>query len=205
MVTFVPVEDNYWFGVLALILPVWIYLVLIDFGGIEWARGYQFPVFFLYFALPLEPLIYEWADTHLQELTADLAYVFLHLTGFPVEYWNDHTLYSKVFYVIVDETCAGMNMIVSLFMYAIVFTWLFRLKARSWIFPLGCVLPLALVSNGVRVAFIYVLGVKGGTELAMGYWHELSGFVAFLPTLLGVYLVTSLTQRRCASTKQKHA
>ena len=69
-------------------------------------------------------------------------------------------------------------------------------------FPLGCVLPLALLSNGVRVAFIYVLGVKGGTELAMGHWHELSGFFAFLPTLLGVYLVTSLTHLRFDATKK---
>lgn len=205
VVTFGRIEDHYWFGILALILPLWVYVALIDFGGVEWARAYRFPVFFLYFSLPVEPLIYVWADTFLQELTADLAYVFLNSTGFPVKYWNAHTLYSNAFYVIVDETCAGMNMIVSLFMYAVVFAWLFRLKVRTWIFPLGCVLPLALFSNGVRVAFIYVLGVKGGTELAMGHWHELSGFFAFLPTLLGVYLVTSLTHLRCDASKEQHA
>ena len=77
VVTFGRIEDHYWFGVLALILPVWVYVVLIDFGGVEWARAYRFPVFFLYFSLPVEPLIYGWADTFLQELTADLAYVFL--------------------------------------------------------------------------------------------------------------------------------
>ena len=82
VVTFARIEDHYWFGVLALILPVWVYVGLIDFGT-EWARAYRFPVFFLYFSLPVEPLIYGWADTFLQELTADSRMSFYIRPAFP--------------------------------------------------------------------------------------------------------------------------
>lgn len=181
-----------WMFVVAVFWPIWVLVLIVGTVGLDSAQKLTFPILFLWFCLPFEPYLYDALDGPLQASTTDIAVWLLGVFGYPVQYWNEYTFYTSDFYIIVDETCSGMNMIIALTMYALIFGWVTRHRILNRLLLVSCVLPLALLSNGMRVAAIYLLGLYGGEELATGFWHDGSGVVAFMPTLLGIYAAGEL-------------
>ncbi|MGB0647151.1 MAG: exosortase/archaeosortase family protein [Bradymonadia bacterium] len=194
---------EWWFGICALLWPLWVLALIQEGWGKTLRVKLNFPVLFLWFAFPIEPLLYDVLDTPLQEVTTDISVNVLSVLGYQTKYWNPHTFYSNDFYIIVDETCSGMNLLVTLFMYALIFGWIARHDLRQRLLLCLSVVPLALFSNGLRVAAIYLLGLYGGTEAATGIWHEGSGVLAFLPTLIGIYALSSFLRRLDATSMRK--
>lgn len=191
-----------WFGFLTACWPLWC-LAVVEMGfGPDRRAQLTFPVLFLWCALPFEPYFYGLLDTPLQEITADVAVCLLDLFGYETLYWNAHTFYSETFYIIVDETCSGMNLLVTLFMYALIFGWATRQTLIHRLSLVLSVIPLAICSNGVRVAAIYLLGFYGGESVAKGFWHDGSGVVAFFPTLIAIYGLGEWMRRRTAKSSR---
>ncbi|MEZ4468624.1 MAG: exosortase/archaeosortase family protein [bacterium] len=180
------------------LLPVAFFAWLWGWLGLGHARLLAVPVGFSAFALPWEYFLRARLDVPLQIWSADIAQLLLGLTGHPVRIWNDYTIYDARFYVIVNETCSGMNMLVTLAMYTLVFGWVAQpsLRARGLLFLL--VLPLALLANGARVAGIHLMGLYGGVELAMGPWHTRSAYLIFLPVFWFLFVVNQALLRRAA-------
>lgn len=184
----------------AIVLPpavaAWIW------GAYGWQRAValSMPVLFAWFALPWEHFLRP-LDVPLQELSASIAHDLLNLAGYGVAYWNAHTIYSRDFYVIVNETCSGMNMLVTLSMYTLIFAWITLRRVAHRLALVALVVPLALLANGVRVAAIYLMGVYGGLELAMGFWHTGSAYLIFLPVFWFLYVVSRALTRRAAATR----
>jgi len=167
-------------------------------GHLGWARAraYLFPVGFTLFALPWEAFLRGSLDTPLQAWSTDIAVMLLGLAGYPVRWWNEITLYSDAYYVIVNETCSGMNMLVTLTMYALVFGWVAQPRIRNRILLIVLVFPLAMLANGTRVGVIYLLGHYGGRTLADGFWHTGSAYLIFLPVFWFLYVVNGALLRR---------
>ena len=174
-------------------------------GAFGWSRALQLtlPLTFLFFALPWEHFLRDLIDAPLQAWTADIALQFLEVIGYHLHYWNDHTIYTEKYYVIVNETCSGMNLLVTLTMYILIFGWLTQPEIKHRILLLFLVFPLAMLANGLRVATIYLLGHYGGNELADGFWHTGSAYVLFLPVFWFVYVVNNALLRRSYDAVQK--
>ena len=80
-------------------------------------------------------------------------------------------------------------------MYALIFGWATRRTIAQRAILVLSVIPLALCSYGARVAAIYLLGFYGGESVAKGAWHDGSGILAFLPTLIVIYGLGELMGR----------
>lgn len=180
----------------ALPVAVWAWI----WGVFGWRRAaqYMLPVFFGWFALPWEYFLRA-LDRPLQIVTTDIAHSGLNALGWKVLYWNELTIYSWDYYVIVNETCSGMNMLMTLSMYTIVFAWVTQPRLLNRVLLLLLTMPLALLANGLRVAIIYLLGVYGGDDLAMGFWHTGSAYIVFLPVFWFLYVVGNVLRRRFAT------
>lgn len=109
--------------------------------------------------------------------------------------WDDYTLYTPEFYLIINETCAGVNLLLSSALYAAGFTWAVGGTGRAALFLVLVSLPLSLAANAARIALIFALGCYGGVELAMGPWHEGSAYVTQAPVLLGLAWVEGRLRR----------
>ena len=79
-----------------------------------------------------------------------------------------------------------------------IYGWATRQTLAHRLNLLLCVVPLAICSNGIRVAAIYLLGFYGGESVATGFWHDGSGVLAFLPTLFAIYVLGEWMRRRAA-------
>ncbi|MCB9547307.1 MAG: exosortase/archaeosortase family protein [Myxococcales bacterium] len=184
--------------VVGALLPVAFFAWLWGWLGLGRARLLAVPVGFTAFALPWEYFLRARIDVPLQIWSADVAKLLLDLSGHPVRIWNEYTIYDARFYVIVNETCSGMNMLVTLAMYTLVFGWVAQPSLRSRLLLFLLVVPLALLANGARIAGIHLMGLYGGQELAMGPWHTRSAYLIFLPVFWFLFVVNQALLRRAA-------
>jgi exosortase len=174
-----------------------------SWGLLGWSRAkaLTLPILFAWFALPWEHFLRRSLDTPLQSWTADISFQLLSVAGYPMRYWKDYTIWSDAYYVIVNETCSGMNMLVTLSMYTLIFGWIAQPSFRNRLLLLTLVVPLAMLANGVRVAVIYLLGHYGGREWADGFWHTGSAYVIFLPVFWFLYVINGALTRRWAAAR----
>ena len=62
-------------------------------------------------------------------------------------YYNEHTIDSEPYYVIVNETCSGINMVVALTMYTSSSWAVSHMKTRWGLMAL--IFPVAMLANGI--------------------------------------------------------
>lgn len=176
-------------------LPAMAYGVLSRARGPQVAGRYLFPLAFTLFALPWERFLRE-LDAPLQIISARLGVFLLGLFGFELRWWNEYTFWDDSYYLIINETCSGMNMLMTLTMYGLVFGWVTLTSLPQRAALLLAVAPLALAANGVRVAVIWFMGHVGGDALAMGFWHTGSAYLIFLPVFWLLAVWARLLRRR---------
>ena len=63
-------------------------------------------------------------DGTLQRASAVVAYHALTLAGYSITWWDEVTLVEPDYWVVVNETCSGMNLILTLAVYPRVYGWL---------------------------------------------------------------------------------
>lgn len=170
--------------------------------GIGKAKALLFPVAFSWFALPYEYFLRRSIDIPLQIWSADISAALLRLADYPIRMWNEFTIYTHEFYVIVNETCSGMNMIITLSMYTLIFGWATQPSMRNRILLILLVFPTAMLANGVRISVIYLMGHHGDQELAMGPWHTRSAYLIFLPVFWFIYVVNNALTRRFVAARR---
>ena len=144
----------------------------------------HYPLSFALFTLPWEAVLRNYDDT-LQRISTDIAVYLLDLIDWlkfseiiQVAYWDAITIYSDRFYLIINETCAGVNLLLSMSIYALGYAWLMKCTVkRSWLL-VAYMMPLCLLFNGLRICLIFCLGHFGDQALATGPWHEGSAYIS---------------------------
>ena len=167
--------------------------------GAQKALSIALPLSFLLLVLPWEYYLRSNAQLTLQAWTADLSILLLERLGYAVWHYNSFTIDSDRYYLIVNETCSGINMLVALIMYTLVFTWMARSHWKTRLSLLALVFPIAMLINTLRVTCIYLLGYYGGVEWADGFWHTGSAYVLFIPIFLVLYLLNRTFNARFQS------
>lgn len=178
------------------LLPVMVGAWIWGTAGWAKAKALAFPIGFSLFALPYEHFLRRSVDVPLQIWSADIAALLLRLADYPIRIWREFTIYTEEFYVIVNETCSGMNMIITLSMYVLIFGWATQPSIRNRIYLVLLIFPTAMLANGVRIAVIYLMGHHGDQALAMGPWHTRSAYLIFLPVFWFIYVVNNALTRR---------
>ena len=186
-------------------LPILVWAWIWGTAGYGVAKALAFPIGFTWFALPYEHFLRRSVDIPLQIWSADIAALLLRLADYPIRIWREFTIYTDEFYVIVNETCSGMNMIITLAMYTLIFGWATQPSLRNRIYLVVLIFPTAMLANGVRIAVIYLMGHHGDQALAMGPWHTRSAYLIFLPVFWFIYVVNNALTRRWVARRRAAA
>ncbi len=148
-------------------------------GGRELLGRYLLPLTPLILMAPLTTGWMARFELMLQHLSANVACVWLTVLGFEVQK-QDLLILTPTFYNLVDETCSGVNTLAALSLYTLLLGLIFRIRERQLLVLVVLALPFSLLVNGTRIATISTLGEHGGSELAMGPMHNVSGYASFL-------------------------
>lgn len=172
-------------GVLATLGVVWGRM-----GGPR-ARALALPISVVVFCLP-----WEWAlrglDPALQRWSTVGAHGLMELAGYEVSYWGEFGIHTPKYWVEVNETCSGINMLITFTFFAMVYGWASQRRWQGKVALLVITPALAIGANTLRVATILLLGHYGGDALAQGPWHYGSAYIVFLPMFGVLYWVGRL-------------
>ena len=159
-------------------------------GGSEYLRVFAFPLFLLFFMVPIPAIIYNRITFPLQILASQAADAVLQLLGYAVlREGNILELPSQRLSVV--EACSGIRSLLSLSFLSLVYGYFFEKKSWIRVALFLSTIPIAIVANAGRVTLTGILSeIK--PELAEGFFHEFSGWVIFmiaLAIMVGVHQI----------------
>ena len=151
-----------------------------------------FPIFYLGFVIPLPGWLLDQVTAPLKLLVSQVVTTALGWAGYPIARVGV-TIYVAQYQLLVEDACAGLNSLISLA--AIGLFYVYILRNTNWRYAmllLALVVPIAILANCVRVAFLVLLTYYYGDAVAQGYLHNFAGMVTFTSALLFIFLVDSL-------------
>jgi exosortase len=177
-------------------------IILFLFG---WAhlRALTFPLLFLLLMIPLPALIFNQIAFPLQLLASRAGEFAISTANIPVlREGNVLVLASTT--LEVAEACSGIRSLISLLALGIVFGYF--TDSRVWVRLLIALstIPVAIVSNGARVAGTGIAAHHWGAGVAEGFFHEFSGWVVFA-VAFALMLVLQQLIVRLAPNRESHA
>jgi exosortase len=173
--------------------------IILFFRGWPTLRALAFPLSFLLFMVPLPALVFNQLVFPLQLLASRLATACLEGINVVPVLREGNLLILPNYTLQVVEACSGIRSLISLMALGLGFGYLAERSSWIRIALLMAMVPVAIVSNGVRVMATALLVHYKGVALAEGFYHSFSGWVIFLVAvtmLLGWHTALISLRRR---------
>lgn len=168
--------------------------VVLFVWGWHHTRLLAFPLSFLLLMIPLPAIVFNQIALPLQLLASRVGEVGLRLVGVPVLREGNLMLLASTT-LEVAEACSGIRSLVSLLTLGIVYGYFTdsRLWMR-WLLALATV-PIAVFTNGLRVAGTGVAAHYYGPEVADGFLHAFSGWLVFVSALALLFALREVVNK----------
>jgi exosortase len=163
-------------------------------AGWQVLRVLSFPLAFLILMIPIPVIIYNQITFPLQLLASRFATFWLELVQVPV-LREGNVLILPNYSLEVVEACSGIRSLMTLITLAVAYGYL--VESRRWIRYALVILmvPIAIVSNALRIMGTGVLTYRFGPKAAEGFFHEFSGWVIFLAALVLMFTTHWILKR----------
>jgi exosortase len=167
--------------------------VILLLRGTETVKLLAFPLFLLFFMVPIPTILYNRITLPLQFLASRMAASSLDLLGIPVS--RDGNVLELPHQTLnVVEACSGIRSLLSLTFLSLVYGYFFEKRIWVRVMLFAATIPIAIVANGGRVTFTGVM-TQIKPELAEGFFHESTGWVIFIVALVILVLFHQLIIR----------
>lgn len=169
-------------------------------GGIVFVLGWRhlsillFPLLFLALMIPIPAIIFNQIAFPLQLFASRVGATGLGALDIPV-LREGNVIVLATIQLEVAEACSGIRSLISLLTLGIVLGYF--MDSRSWVratLALATV-PIAVLSNGLRVAGTGVAAHYYGNAAAEGFFHTFSGWIVFVVALAMLLIVHQILVR----------
>jgi len=186
MILLVPGIILFWLGELGgefytVYISLWLVLVSLFWlhNGWQKLRSIGFSFFFMLTMFPIPNFINTKLTLKLRLISSELGVAMIQACGLPA-YREGNVIDLSFTQLQVVDACSGLNSLISLFVLALLMTYFF--KAHFWkraVLLLSTV-PLAIITNSMRIAMTALLYKFWGAEVAQGFFHTFSGLLIFM-------------------------
>jgi exosortase len=145
-------------------------------------------LFVLLLAIPLPTLVLNQITFPLQLLASKLASALLPLAGVPV-LRDGNVIQLPAMQLEVAEACSGIRSLTSLFTVAIIYGYFLEKSVLRRTILAVASLPIAVAANVVRIFGTGLCVQYWNPDKAVGFFHEFSGWLMFVVSLLCLYIV----------------
>jgi exosortase len=154
-------------------------------------RALIFPWAFLFLMVPIPTLILNEITLPLQFLASNLGSSLLRLVGVPV-LREGNVIQLPAITLEVVEACSGIRSLVSLITLAIIYCYLLEKDKAIRVLLVVSAVPIAIAANALRIMGTGLAGSYWSPDKAEGFFHEFSGWVIFVLSLLMLFTVHRL-------------
>jgi exosortase len=160
--------------------------LIIFFLGWAHFRALIFPWAFLFLMIPIPTLVLNEITLPLQFLASKLGSSLLRLVGVPVLREGNVIQLPSITLEVV-EACSGIRSLVSLITLAIVYGYLLEKGKVIRVLLVIAAVPIAIAANALRIMGTGLAGSYWSPDKAEGFFHEFSGWVIFVLSLLMLF------------------
>lgn len=165
------------------------------------ARSLFFPLAYLLFMVPLPYMLYDAVAFPLRLVAASLAGGMLRLTGMPVLV-EGNVLHLPHAVLDVVDACSGIRSIISLLAAAVIMVHLMLRRGWGKTLVVLLVLPVAVVTNALRVFGAGLLSRYFGKAVLEGTTHDAVGWLVFMAAF-GMLAAFTLLLRRLEGKREE--
>ena len=157
--------------------------LVIFFSGWRMLRAILFPLLILILMIPIPTIVLNQITFPLQILASKLAAWSLPLCGVPV-LREGNVINLPAMPLEVAQACSGIRSLLSLATLTIMYGYL--LETRVWLRVVLALasIPIAVAANGFRIFGTGLLVQYWDPDKAQGFFHEFSGWLIFVVSLL---------------------
>ncbi|QZA78230.1 exosortase B [Deefgea tanakiae] len=153
--------------------------VLLLIGGWAAVRALWFPLFFMFFMLPLPNALVTALTLPMKTVVSYFSEIILYQLGYPVSR-SGVIIQIGQYQMLVADACAGLHTLFTLEAIGLLYLNLMGYKnaLRNIIVAL-MVIPISLAANTVRVIVLILITYHFGDEAGQGFLHGFAGIVLF--------------------------
>lgn len=167
--------------------------MILHFYGWKILRSIVFPIGFLIFMIPTPLVVIANISFKMKLFAAQIATAALNNMGL-LAIREGSFIKMQHAYVIVDDVCSGLRSLISLTALGSIFAYGMKAPMLKRILLFLSTIPIAIITNVVRVVFLASLSEIWGPQFATGFLHDLSGFAVFALAFLLLYAVGKLLE-----------
>jgi exosortase len=158
------------------------------FLGWNFFRALLFPWAFLLLMIPIPAIIFNQITFPLQLLASKVASTTLPWMGVPV-LREGNVIVLPALALEVAEACSGIRSLMSLATLAIIYGYLMERKVAIRVLLALASIPIAVAANSLRIVGTGLLVQYWDPGKAEGFFHEFSGWLIFVVSLIMLYLL----------------
>ena len=162
--------------------------LVLSFGGTHLLKELRFVLLVLLLAIPLPAILFNQITFPLQMLASKMASDLLPLFGVPV-LREGNVIVLPVMKLEVAEACSGIRSLMSLFTLSVFYGYFMEKSVLRRVALALASIPIAIAANALRILGTGLCVQYWDPEKALGFFHEFSGWVIFLVSLVCLYLV----------------
>jgi exosortase len=167
--------------------------IVLAFGGFPMWREQRFALLVLLLAIPLPAILFNQITLPLQTLAAKAASSMLPLFAIPV-LREGNVIMLPSMSLEVAEACSGIRSLMSLFTISIFYGYFMETSTTKRVILAMASVPIAIVANALRILGTGLCVQYWNPEKALGFFHEFSGWLIFLVSLVCLFLVHRLME-----------
>jgi exosortase len=172
-------------------------------GGTRYLKVFAFPLFLLFFMIPIPAIIYNQLTFPLQLIASSAAERGIDLLQIPVlREGNVLELASTKLNVV--EACSGIRSLLTLTFLSLVYGYFFEKRIWVRVVLFFATIPIAIVANAGRVTLTGVVA-EFNPALADGFFHEAQGWVIFMVALVILVALHQLIVRTANMAQRRNA
>jgi exosortase len=158
------------------------------FFGWAMVKALRFPLFVLVLAIPFPAIVFNQITFPLQLLASKIASDILPVLGVPTLH-EGNVIELPIMKLEVAEACSGIRSLMSLFTLAVFYGYFLEKTTKRRVILALASIPIAVAANVVRIVGTGLCVQYWDPDKALGFFHEFSGWVMFVVSLVCLYLV----------------
>ena len=162
--------------------------LIVLFRGWSFFRALLFPWAFLVLMIPIPAIVFNQITFPLQLLASKVASTTLPWMGVPV-LREGNVIILPAMALEVAEACSGIRSLMSLATLAVIYGYLMERRVAVRVLLAVASVPIAVAANSLRIVGTGLLVQYWDPEKAEGFFHEFSGWLIFVVSLVMLYLL----------------
>jgi exosortase len=152
------------------------------------------PIAFLIFMIPLPYIVYDSLAFPLKLLVAKTSVAMLKLLSIPVIREGNIIMFPQIVLEVADA-CSGLRSLMSLVTLAVALAFIAHNSTMKRTLLILSAIPVAILTNMLRVIVTGVLANQFGSVAAEGFFHEFAGLSVFIFAMIILFIESTILRK----------